>query len=186
MGKSKTKVTISRNAFFSIISEEKRGAFIHIKMKTAPSNILKTSKIDGTINPYYKQVEKITERNFRLLPDYQARVKRERLKKGLNPDTFVAEKATGKTRVKNSAYQSDKDPSVKYIMLEFFEEIKPKVRFQHQGTTIEKAILANWFSDSQPSNEKQGLDEDSVNVITPKLDSIYQATYKGVVYELID
>jgi hypothetical protein len=186
MSKNKTKVQISREAFFAIISEEKKGVFVHVKMKTDPSNLLKTSKVDGSINPYYKQIKKITERNFRLLPDYEKRVRTWREKEGhQNPDGFVTEGAKGKVRVKNAVFEGEKDSSVKYIMLEFFHKIKPKVRFEYQGTTIEKAILERWFSDLENSNQKQEL-EVPVYVQTPKLENIFQVTYKGVKYELID
>jgi len=30
--------------------------FVNCKMKTLPTNILKTCKSDGTINPYFKQI----------------------------------------------------------------------------------------------------------------------------------
>ena len=186
MSKNKTRVQITREAFLSIISEEKKGAFVHVKMKTEPSDLLKTSKVDGSINPYYKQVKKITERNFRLLPDYEKRVRNERKKQGhQNPEGFLTESAKGKVRVKNAVFEGEKDSSVKYIMLESFQKIKPKVRFEFQGTTIEKAILERWFSDRENSNQKQEL-QVPVFVQTPKLENIFEVSYKGVVYELID
>jgi hypothetical protein len=186
MSKNKTKVQISRQAYLSIIGEEKKGVFIHVKMRTEPSNFLKTSKVDGTNNPYFKQVKKVTERNFRLLPDYEQRVRTWREKEGhQNPDAFVTENAKGKVRVKNAIFEGEKDSSVKYIMLESFQKIKSKVRFEFQGNSIEKAILERWFSDRENSSQKQEL-QIPVNVLTPKLENIFQVSYKGIVYELID
>jgi hypothetical protein len=154
-------------------------------MRTEPSDLLQKTKDTKEPNPYYKQVKKVTERNFRLLPDYEKRVKKQREKEGKNPDEFTSEGMKGKVKVANAGIANANDPNKKYLMLEFFDKIKPKIKFEYQGTTIEKQILQRWFSDRENSSQKQGV-ENPIKCQTPSLDNIFQVTYKGIIYELID
>ena len=152
-------------------------------MKT-PFNTLKKSKIDGSINPYYGLIEKVSSKNYKLVTDYQQRVHNNLKKEGKDPNTFVVESPKGKKHISKSCLTDTETETKFYVMLEWFPEIKGQTEYEFEGNSIDKSLFEKYISDSKSSNEKQGLNRE-VTPITPLLTNIISISVNGVVYEIV-
>ena len=59
---------------FREIENQTPTPFISVTLCTDFRNMVKKSKIDGTINPYYKELKKVQTKTYRLVTDYEKRV----------------------------------------------------------------------------------------------------------------
>lgn len=158
--------------------------FINVTMKTVYDDVLKKCKEDGTINPYYKQIMKISKRTYRLVTDYQQRVKNNLVREGKNPDEFVVEPPKGKKHISKSCLTDTQTETELYVMLEWFKEINGKVEYEFEGSLIERQLFEKWISKSESSNSKQGLDRE-VKPITPKISNLIEVNVNGVSYRIV-
>ena len=158
--------------------------FINVKMRTLFNDVLKFTK-DKTReeNPMYKQIFKIHSNRYRLVTDYEKRVKNNLEKEGKDPQTFTVESPKGKVHISKSMLVDTETGTKTYLMIEFFEEIKGKTEYEFNGNSIEKVLFEKWISYKDNSNQKQGLDK-NVFPITPNMDNILEISVNDVVYVL--
>jgi hypothetical protein len=71
-----------------------------------------------------------------------------------------------------------------YLMVERFDEVKPKVVYFHNETPIEFEMFRE-FLPPVSDNKSQGLDRE-VNVLTYLFDSIVGFTFRGRKYKVIE
>lgn len=163
------------------IEETTPNTFVGIKMKTDYTDVLKKSKQDGTINPYYKGIKKITSKTYRLVTDYQKRVHNNLVKEGKNPEEFQVESPKGKKHITKSILTDTETETKKYLMVEWFPEINGTTTFEFEGNEIDKQLFEKWISVSESSNQKQGLDRE-VKPITPNISNILELSVGGTQY----
>ena len=182
--KNRQKVNIGQmSEIIKDLEKETNIPFIGVKMRTELTNVLKKCKEDGTINPYYKGIFKVSNRSYRLVTNYDERVKNNRIKEGKDPNTFVVEPPKGKKHISKSLLTDTETETKTYLMIEWFPEHKSTTTYEFQNNPIEKVMFEKWISDSETSNEKQGLNRE-VHPITPNLENILEVTINGTTYEL--
>lgn len=157
--------------------------YVTIKSEKDPSEIVKKSKIDGSINPYWKEITKQSSKSYRLVIDFKKRVGNGLTKEGKSIDTYQEGVLKGKEHISNSILTDTETQTERYVMLEYFvnNPIKGETIYFHNGNIIDKTLLENWmvFRDKNYSN--QGLDK-PIRVITPNIKSIIQVNIDGVIY----
>jgi hypothetical protein len=181
MKKEKTVLFVTESELVSIVKEnEDRNPVPFMSVTTdTESKLLLKSKEDGSINPYYGKVRKVTKRTYRLLTDYQKRVHNNRKKEGLNPTEFETEEIKGRVKVSKSVY-TNHDGTEKYLGLEWFKEIKPQTKYFVEGREISVKDIEKFFPQKTEST-KQGI-ENKVNIITPKFSNIVSIRLNGFEY----
>ena len=155
--------------------------FISVTLNTMYSDMLKKSKVDGTVNPFYKELRKVQTKTYRLVTDYQKRIWENLKKEGKDPNTFEVESPSGKTHISKCILTDTETETKRYVMLEWFPEIKGKTEFFHNGNIIDKMMFEKWNKSYENSNQKQGLDRE-VKPITPLFESIVSFRVNGMEY----
>lgn len=149
--------------------------FVNVVMETEPS-------MNKTGNPFFGRVKKLSSRNYKLLVNYQKRVRKNEEKEGLEPD-FVTEKPKGKHHVTPLVLMDDKTESVHYLNLEYFPEIKPKVSYSFDNLPMVEGdieLMKTYLTKKYESKKQE--QERKVEVVTPKISNIKQITIEGVRY----
>ena len=155
--------------------------FISVTLNTNYSDMLKKSKVDGSINPFYNELRKVQDKTYRLVTDYQVRVWNNLIKEGKDPNTFKVESPKGKKHISKSLLTDTETETKRYVMLEWFPEIKGRTEFFHNGNLIDKTMFEKWEKVYENSNQKQGLDR-NVTPITPLFESIVSFRVNGMEY----
>ena len=155
--------------------------FVNCKLKTLYTEVLKTCKSDGTINPYFKQIYKVSSKNYKLVTNYEQRVKNNLIKEGKDPNSFVVSSPKGKKHISKSCLTDTETETKLYVMLEWFPEIKGTTEYEFEGNSIDKQLFEKWISTSESSNKKQGLDRE-IHPITPLISNIISISVNGIVY----
>ena len=147
------------------------------------AKMVKTSKVDGSINPYW--AEGITKESTKtLLPvfNYTARVEKNMSKEGVEGNhelgVLSGKKHIGKCLLTNL------DETKHYIMLEQFESKPSASIYRHNGIEIPKSAVEKWITTSSNAYGSQGQ-ERKVQVITPTLSNIKRITLGGNRYEIM-
>jgi len=156
--------------------------FINITMETPFTNWVKKSKIDGTINPYWKEVTKETQKTYLPVFNYKGRNDGNRTKEGIEGEHQLGE-LKGKKHVSKCILTDIETESILYIMVEQFDEVKPtKTIYRHNGNEIEKSMFEKWitFYENYTSQEQVR----KVQVLTPMLKNIKSITINGQKYTL--
>lgn len=183
----KNPMKVTKSEIINIIKEveEKNpNTFVGVKMKTLFREVLQKTKDTKEVNPYYKEIFKVSSKTYRLVTDYQQRVWNNLIKEGKDPNTFEVESPSGKKHISKSLLTDTETETKTYLMVEWFPEIKGTTTYEYQGNTIDKSLFEKWISDRESSNEKQGLDRE-VKPITPDLDNVLEISVDGNRYELI-
>lgn len=183
---TKNPIKVTKSEMINIIKEveEKNpNTFVGVKMKTLFREVLQKTKDTKEMNPYYKEIFKVSTKSYRLVTDYEKRVKINLMKEGKDPNSFVVESPTGKRHISKSLLTDTESGSKTYLMIEWFPEIKGTTTYEYRGNSIDKTLFEKWISDRESSNEKQGLDRE-VKPITPDLDNILEISIEGQRYEL--
>jgi len=162
--------------------------FVYITLRTENLNeIVLKSKVDGTKNPYWKQITKESKKCYRLVVDYKTRVENNLLKEGKSLDEYVKGSLSGKEHLSKCILTDKKNKTERYVMVEYFENspIKGETKYFSNGNELDKTLLSKWivYRNNEPKN--QGLDK-MVHPITPKLDSITQLNVDGKIYKRRD
>ena len=182
---TKTQVRVNNEEIemiFREIENQVPTPFISVTLCTDFRNMVKKSKIDGTINPYYKELKKVQTKTYRLVTDYEKRVHNNLIKEGKNPNDFQVESPKGKVHISKSVLKDTETGTKRYVMLEWFKEIKgSEPTYNHNGNEIDKRMFEKWITDYNSSNQKQGLDRE-VTPITPMFDSIVSFRVNGTEY----
>ena len=158
--------------------------FISFTLNTNYSDMLKKSKVDGSINPFYNELRKVQEKTYRLVTDYQVRVWNNLVKEGKDPNTFNVESPSGKKHISKSLLTDTDTETKTYLMVEWFPEIKGTTEYEYRGNSIDKTLFEKWIRYGESSNEKQGLDRE-VKPITPDLDNVLEISVGGNRYEIV-
>jgi len=166
------------------IEEKNPNTFVGIKMRTLFSHVLKKTKDTNEINPYYKEIFKVTNKTYRLVTDYQQRVWNNLIKEGKDPNTFKVEIPSGKKHISKSLLTDNETETKTYLMVEWFPEIKGTTEYEYRGNSIDKTLFEKWINDVESSNKKQGLDR-VVTPITPNLDNVLEISVGGKRYEIV-
>lgn len=166
------------------IEEKSPNTFVGVKMKTIYREVLQKTKDTKEINPYYKEIYKISTKTYRLVTDYEKRVHNNLIKEGKDTTTFVVEPPKGKKHISKSLLIDTETETKHYLMIEWFPEIKGTTTYEYKGNPIEKSIFEKWISDRNSSNDKQGLERE-VKPITPDLDNILELSIGGTRYEIV-
>ena len=147
------------------------------------AKMVKTSKVDGSINPYW--AEGITKESTKtLLPvfNYTARVEKNMSKEGVEGNhelgVLSGKKHIGKCLLTNL------DETKHYIMLEQFESKPSASIYRHNGIEIPKSAVEKWITKPSNAYGSQGQ-ERKVQVITPTLSNIKRITLAGNRYEVL-
>ena len=183
----KNPMKVTKSEIINIIKEveEKNpNTFVGVKMKTLFREVLQKTKDTKEVNPYYKEIYKVSSKTYRLVTDYQQRVWNNLIKEGKDPNTFEVESPSGKKHISKSLLTDKETETKTYLMVEWFPEIKGTTEYEYRGNSIDKTLFEKWISDRESSNEKQGLDRE-VKPITPDLDNVLEISVNGNRYELI-
>lgn len=160
---------------------------LHLNTKAA--DFVKTSKIDGSINPYWvhfknKAVIKDQTKRVPLLTDYQRRVRNNSVKEGKEAD-FIAEAPKGKKHISKCLYTDLATETKRYIAFEYFDEIKDQYpTYWIGGIEIPFENLRNWHNPSEQKAEQNG-NERKVNIFAPLFDSIVSIKDSGILYTIV-
>lgn len=182
---TKTQVRVNDQEIENIFREIENqvpSPFISLTLCTDFTSMVKKSKIDGSINPYYKELKKTQTKTYRLVTDYEKRVHNNLIKEGKNPNEFVVESPKGKEHISKSVLKDTETGTKRYVMVEWFMEVKgSEPTYNHNGNEIDKRMFEKWITDYSSSNEKQGLDRE-VKPITPMFQSIVSFRVNGTEY----
>lgn len=147
------------------------GKAIQIETETLPTDILKVSKIDGSINPYYKKIRKVSNYTTQIISNYKKwiddRSKAEGLKVDFQPSDFYAH------RVNGEALHTHKENGQQYLMLcPNFALKNAKIKyFSPNGEELSNDFIDKFISkkertaDNQPQAKK-------VIPLMPKIENI--------------
>jgi hypothetical protein len=171
MENQKTTNQITRNELLTLLSNVEKSTFINLVTETK----LRMNKRN---NPYYDKVIKKSKSNFLIGNDYETRVRTNENKEGLTPD-FVSKENNVGNHVSKCVLFNEKTQS-HYLMVERFDEIKPKVEYIFEGNEIDK-MLFNDFMVKVSENSRQEQ-ERKVMVLSYKLDSIKELSLNGQHY----
>lgn len=182
MTKSKVEVNdLEIENIFRELENQIPSPFISFTLLTDFTDMVLKCKEDGSINPYYKQIKKKTDKTFRLVTNYKQRVWNNRTKEGKCPEDFVPEEPKGKVHISKCLLTDTKTQTKRYVMIEWFPENKGTTEYFHGTDPIGKDMFEKWITYYDTSNEKQGLDRE-VKPITPSFESIVSFRVNGVEY----
>jgi hypothetical protein len=184
---TKTQVVVDdqeMEVIFREVENQVPVPFVSVTLNTDFTSMVKKSKVDGTINPYYKELKKTQTKTYRLVTDYEKRVHNNLIKEGKNPNDFVVSSPSGKVHISKSILKGVKPETEnnRYVMIEWFKEIKgSEPTYNHNGNEVDKRMFEKWLTDYNSSNEKQGLERE-VKPITPLFQSIVSFRVNGTEY----
>jgi hypothetical protein len=177
MTTEKQVVKVSVPELVEVLKQVEKSTFINVTMVTVP-----TMNKGG--NPFFGIVKKVTNCNYLIGNGYEDRVNSNEKKEGLDGD-FQSMKPSGKTHVSKCVLVDDKTGLTYYLMVERFDEVKPKVEYLKNDepmTEPERELLSGWLK--KPSETTRQDQERVVSVITPKIENIKTLSLNGVVYEV--
>jgi hypothetical protein len=159
--------------------------FLYVVRKSdKPNELVLKSKIDGSKNPYWKEVTKEVMNCFRLVVDYKKRVHGNLGKEGKPTTDYQEGELKGKEHISKSLLTDKVSKTKRYVMLEYFVEspIKSKTTYFHNGNELDKKFLEKWINFTETSYDNQGTDK-PVRVITLDISNINQVNVDGVIYK---
>jgi hypothetical protein len=171
---NKETKNITQQELIVLLNQVEKSTMVNILMETEVG-------MKKTGNPYYKKVIKRSSCNYLIGNDYGTRVDSNYKKEGVE-NTFEVEGASGKEHISKVVLRStnpDK-PTTYYLMVERFDEIKPKVEYLFEGNVIDKVLFESYMNKVYES-KKQECDR-KVSVITPKIENIKEMSLNGVRY----
>ena len=152
-------------------------------IRTKPSNMVKKCKADGSINPFWNTaIVKEQNRRLRLVVSYKDRIDSNSGKEGIEAE-YTPKALSGKEHLPDCAsVLTDTETRTKrYVMVEWFEEIKDKPsKYLLEGNELDKRLVSKFIN--YPDKPKQNDQERKVNVITILFDSIISIAVNGKLY----
>lgn len=182
--KVKTQFRIGHTEMESIlklVENQVPSPFVSITLNTDFTGMVKKCKTDGSINPYFKQMKKVSTKTYRLVTDYQQRVWNNLIKEGKDPNSFEVESPSGKTHISKCVLTDTQTQTKRYVMVEWFPEMKGTTNYFVGNDQIGRELFSKWMTDYNTTNEKQGLNR-VVTPITPLFDNIVSFRVNGVEY----
>jgi hypothetical protein len=159
--------------------------FLYVTIKSdSPQEFVKKSKVDGSINPYWKQIVKESSKTYRLVVNFKKRVESELTKEGKDVDDYIQGQLKGKKHISKSLLTDIETGTEKYVMLEYFvnSPIKGITKYFNNGNELDKTILSKWITYYNKSYDNQGTDK-PITPITPFIRNIQQVNIDGVIYK---
>lgn len=157
--------------------------FLSITMETPFTKWTKKCKVDGSINPLWKEnVTKETTKTYLLVVDYEKRVNNNMKKEGIE-DSHELGKLSGRQHYSKSITFDTKNEKEFYLSIEQFNEIKPsKSIYRHNGNEIDKMIFEKWLThyDSYTSQDQ----EKKVQIICPKISNMKSIKVNGIKFNI--
>jgi hypothetical protein len=139
--------------------------------------------MNKTNNPYFDKVIKRSKGNFLMGNDYGTRVITNEKKEGFEGN-FEVEEMKGKKHVSKVVCVDTKTESVFYLMVERFDEIKPKVEYIFEGNEIEKTLFESFMTKVYESQKQ--VQERKVNVLTYKIENIKEISFGKEKYKVVE
>ena len=173
---NETIVLITRPQMKSLFMGVTKPEMINLVTETIPT-------MNKTGNPYYKAVVKKSKCNFLLCTDYSKRVNNNRLKEEKSND-FVPQAPKGKKHLSECVLTDEKTETKLYLMVERFDEIKPKVQFFFNDEPIDKAMFQEFLPKQYESNT-QDLNRE-VMPLTYLFNSIVAFSFRGRKFSVIE
>ena len=169
-------VLITRTQMLGLFLGVSKPEMINLVTETIP-------KMSKTGNPFYNQIVKKSKCNFLLCSDYSKRVNNNLVKEDKEND-FVSQSPKGKVHLSPCVLTDEKTETKLYLMVERFDEIKPKVQYFHNDTPIEKEMFQQFLPKVYESNT-QGLDRE-VKPLTYLFESIVGFSFRGRKFSVIE
>ena len=183
MNTTKQEVLVSTSELETLFNETINSPFVSITSLTPFRNDVKKSKDDGTINPYYRQIMKLTKRNYKVVKDYHQRVITQLMKEGKDPSTFELKPLSGKKHLTDCILTDTETETKRYVMVEYFDEVKGKSEYFHNNDPIGMEMFEKWVVFYEKKSNHQGLDR-NVHPITLDLENILEVSMNGKVYKV--
>ena len=177
MTTEKQVVKVSVSELVDVLKQVEKSTFINVTMVTIPT-------MNKTGNPLFGMVKKVSNCNYLIGNDYETRVNNNEVKEGLE-GSFESMKPSGKHHISKCVLVDDKTGLTHYLMVERFDEVKPKVEYLKNDepmNEVDRMILNDWLKKSSDTTRQE--QERVVSVITPKIENIKTLSLNGVVYEV--
>lgn len=159
--------------------------FLYVTIKSdSPSEFVKKSKEDGSINPYWKQIVKESSKSYRLVVNFRKRIENELTREGKSVDEYQQGQLKGKKHISKCLLTDLDTETERYVMLEYFvnSPIKGVTKYFNEGNELDKTILSKWITYYNKSYDNQGTDK-PITPITPFIKNIQQVNVDGVIYK---
>jgi len=166
---------ITKNELLNLLNGVQSSTFVHLVTETKV-------RMNKTGNPYFDKVVKKSSCNFLMGNDYEDRVITNEEKEGLE-GTFEVEEMKGKRHISKVVCVDTKTETKHYLCVERFDEIKPKVEYSFEGTTIQKMMFENYLVKVSESSKQQ--QQRKVKWLTYGIDSIKQISFNKEQYEVV-
>lgn len=146
-----------------------------------PSEFVLKSKVDGSKNPYWKQITKVSTKTYLLVTNYRKRVENNLKKEGKDIEEYIQGQLKGKEHITKSVLTDKETKTKRYVMLEWFPETKGTTTYFNEGNELDKTFLKTWMNFTEKTYDNQGTDR-HVTPITPLFSSIVELNVNGTKY----
>lgn len=174
------EMKVTKDELIQILKSVETSQFVNVTTETLPRMNVKG-------NPFYGKIIKRMTCNYLIGNEYEKRVRTNESKEGLEPD-FVTGELKGKRHVSKCVLVDTKTESVHYLMVERFDEIKPKIELIDIDTKenpftddeVGHRLYESYKSFLVKSTENKSQEQErKVMVITPKIDNIKEISLNG-------
>lgn len=169
---------ITKTEVIEILNGVEKSTFVHLVTETKV-------RMNKTGNTYFDKVVKKSSCNYLMGNEYKKRVITNGENEGIpqEENTFEVEEMKGKKHVSRVVCIDTKTESVHYLMVERFDEIKPKVEYIFEGNPIEKHLFESYMVKVSESNKQP--QERKVKVLTFKIDNIKEISFGKEKYQVV-
>jgi hypothetical protein len=140
-------MNITKNELIELLNGIEKSTFVNLTTETKV-------RMNKTNNPYFDKVIKRSKGNFLMGNDYGTRVITNEKKEGFEGN-FEVEEMKGKKHVSKVVCVDTKTESIFYLMVERFDEIKPKVEYIFEGNEIEKTLFESFMTKVYESQKQE-------------------------------
>jgi hypothetical protein len=169
-------MNITKKELIELLNGIEKSTFVNLTTETKV-------RMNKTNNPYFDKVIKRSKGNFLMGNDYGTRVITNEKKEGFEGN-FEVEEMKGKKHVSKVVCVDTKTESVFYLMVERFDEIKPKVEYIFEGNEIEKTLFESFMTKVYESQKQ--VQERKVNVLTYKIENIKEISFGKEKYKVVE
>jgi hypothetical protein len=166
---------ITQTQLETLLMGVEKSTFVHLVTET----IVKMNKRN---NPFFDKVIKRSSCNFLIGNDYEKRVNSNISKEG-GESNFESGELSGKEHITKCVLKDKTTGLKRYLMVERFKEVKPKVEFIFEGNSIDKTLFESYMG--KVSENKSQPQEKKVIVNTYLLEKIKEITLNGEKYKIV-
>ena len=163
---------VNEQELILVLSQVTKPTMINLVTKTIQKDMNKTG------NPFFGKVEKVTTCNYLIGTDYESRVINNDIKEGGEGNFEAKENSVGNHITKCVLFNENTNKH--YLMVEFFNESKPKTEYYFEGNTIEKHMFESWLKQRNESSRQP--QERKVNVRSFMTSNILELSLNGNKY----